>query len=98
MDVIFALFWAFTKIGCVGYGGGPSMVPLIKEEVVDIQQWMNVADFMDVMAIANALPGPIATKMSVAIGYQVSGFAGAVFATLGVAIPSFIAVIVLLKF
>jgi len=74
------------------------MVPLIKEEVVNIQQWMNVYDFMDVLAISNALPGPIATKMSAAIGYEVSGVTGAIVATLGIVLPSFVAVILLLKF
>ena len=98
MGSLLALFWSFTKIGCVGYGGGPSMVPLIKEEVVNIQQWMNVADFVDVLAIGNALPGPIATKMSVAIGYQVSGVPGAIAATLGVVMPSIAALVLLLKF
>ena len=98
MDSIPGLFWSFTKIGCVGYGGGPSMVPLIKEEVVNIQQWMNVTDFMDALAIGNALPGPIATKMSAAVGYEVSGVAGAIVATLGIVLPSFVAVILLLKF
>jgi chromate transporter len=86
------------KIGCVGYGGGPSMVPLIKEEVVNLQQWMNVTDFMDVLAIGNALPGPIATKMSVAIGYEVSGVLGAIVATLGIVMPSVIVLVLLLRF
>ena len=97
MDSILALFWSFTKIGSVGYGGGPAMVPLIREEVVAIQQWMNVTDFLDVLAIGNALPGPIATKMSAAVGHHVSGLAGSAVATLGVVLPSFVAVILLLK-
>ncbi|GHS98031.1 chromate transporter [Synergistales bacterium] len=74
------------------------MVPLIKEEVVNLQQWMNVTDFMDVLAIGNALPGPIATKMSVAIGYEVSGVLGAIVATLGIVMPSVIVLVLLLKF
>ena len=74
------------------------MVPLIKEEVVNLQQWMPLTDFMDVLAIGNALPGPIATKLSAAIGYEVAGTAGAVAATLGVVMPSVIALILLLKF
>jgi len=74
------------------------MVPLIKEETVNIQQWLNITEFMDVLAIGNALPGPIATKMSAAIGYQVSGATGAIIATLGIILPSFVAVILLLKF
>jgi chromate transporter len=74
------------------------MVPLIKEEVVNIQQWMNATDFMDVLAIGNALPGPIATKMSVVIGYEAAGIPGAIAATLGIVMPSLIALILLLKF
>ncbi|MDR1977576.1 MAG: chromate transporter [Synergistaceae bacterium] len=98
MDLLLALFSSFVKIGCVGYGGGPSMVPLIKEEVVNLQQWMTQTDFVDVLAISNALPGPIATKMSVAIGFQVGGTLGALTATLGVVMPSVIVLILLLKF
>ena len=98
MNSLLGLFWSFFKIGCVGYGGGPSMVPLIKEEVENLQQWMTVTDFMDVLAIGNAIPGPIATKLSVAVGYNVAGALGAVVATLGVAMPSVIMLVLLLKF
>ena len=98
MDSLLALFWSFLKIGCVGYGGGPSMVPLIKEEVVNIQQWLTQTDFVDVLAIGNALPGPIATKLSVAIGFDVAGPLGAIAATVGVVMPSVIALILLLTF
>ena len=83
MEAVLALFWSFLKIGTVGYGGGPSMIPLILEEVVNLRQWMNVESFMDILAIGNALPGPIATKMSVVIGYDVAGPLGAVAALMG---------------
>ena len=98
MPNVLALFWSFLKIGCVGYGGGPSMVPLVKEEVVNLQQWMPLADFMDILAIGNALPGPIATKMSAAVGFQVAGSAGAVAATVAVVLPSAVALILLMGF
>ena len=98
MNSLVALFLSFLQIGSVGYGGGPSMIPLIREEVVNIQRWMSASDFIDVLAIANALPGPIATKMSVAVGFQVQGALGAIAATLGVVLPSTVAVILLLKF
>ena len=98
MESLFELFWSFTKIGCVGYGGGPSMVPLIREEVVSLHQWMSAVDFMDTLAIANALPGPLASKMSVAIGHNVAGTPGAIVATLGIVMPSVIALVLLLKF
>ncbi|NLA91660.1 MAG: chromate transporter [Synergistaceae bacterium] len=98
MSTLWALFWSFLKIGCVGYGGGPSMVPLIKEEVVSIRNWMVLTDFVDVLAIGNALPGPIATKMSVVIGYDVGGALGALAALAGTVMPSVIVLILLLRF
>lgn len=98
LNVLFELFLSFAKTGSVGYGGGPSMIPLIKEEVVSLQNWLGLGDFMDMLAIGNALPGPIATKMSSAIGHQVAGPLGALFATLGVALPSLIMLVILLKF
>jgi len=98
MDLLFALFLSFVKVSCVGYGGGPSLVPLIKEEIVNIHQLMNIADFMDIVAIGNALPGPIAAKITIVIGYQVGGLLGAVASILGLVMPAIIAIILLLKF
>lgn len=74
------------------------MVPLIKEEVVNLQNWMGLGEFMDALAIGNALPGPIATKMSVVIGYEVAGPLGALSATLGIVMPSVVLLVFLLKF
>lgn len=74
------------------------MVPLIKEEVVNIQQWMTVTDFVDVLAIGNALPGPIATKLSVFIGYDVAGPLGSIAALAGTVLPSVIVLVLLLRF
>ena len=98
MNSLLALFWAFLKIGCTGYGGGPSMVPLIREETVNIHSWMTETEFIDSLAIGNALPGPIATKMSAIIGYNVAGVAGAAAATLATIIPGIIAILLLLRF
>ena len=98
MSAIWALFWSFLKIGCVGYGGGPSMVPLIKEEVVNIRNWMALTDFVDMLALGNALPGPIATKMAVVIGYDVGGAPGALAALAGTVMPSVIVLILLRRF
>lgn len=98
MGTLAALLVSFFKIGCVGYGGGPSMVPLIKEEVVNLQGWLSTSEFIDVLAVANALPGPLASKLSVAIGYEVSGIAGALAATIGILAPSTVALLLLLRF
>ncbi len=89
------LFITFTKLGVVGYGGGPAMIPLIQEEAVEGQQWMTEEDFIDTLAMGNALPGPIATKMSFFIGYKVSGWPGAATALFGLLWPSLVLMMVL---
>ncbi len=93
-----ALLVSFLKIGCVAYGGGPSMIPLLKAEGVERKGWGGTDDFIDALALGNALPGPIITKMSAAIGYEKAGWAGAWTAMLGIALPSALALIVLLGF
>jgi chromate transporter len=95
MQTLINLFIAFTKIGVLGYGGGPSMLPLIQEEVVEGRHWLTAQDYVDALAIGNTLPGPIATKMSFYIGYQVGGWGGAFVALLGLLWPSLILMMVL---
>jgi len=74
------------------------MVPIIKAEVVERRGWISTDDFMDALAIGNALPGPIVTKMAAAIGYHKAGWRGAAAALLGVVLPSAAALLVLLGF
>ena len=71
MDLL-RLFISFTKVGVFAYGGGPSMIPLVQEEVVDVNGWMTIEEFTDALAMGYALPGPIATKMAAYIGYKVA--------------------------
>ena len=92
------IFWAFFITNLLGYGGGPSTIPLIQNEVVNQYQWMTLQEFGDLFAIANVLPGPIATKMGGFIGYQVGGPLGAIIALIATILPSAIAVIILFKF
>ncbi|MEK4030552.1 MULTISPECIES: chromate transporter [Bacillaceae] len=92
------IFWAFFIANLLGYGGGPSTIPLIQNEVVENYDWMSLSDFADVLAIANALPGPIATKLAGFIGYDLGGVLGAVIALAATILPSAIAVIILFKF
>jgi chromate transporter len=93
----FQLFYAFFKVGMLGYGGGPSSIPLVHKEVVDHYKWMTDDEFADVLALANTLPGPIATKLAGYIGYRVGGVLGIVNATLSTIIPTILLMIVLLK-
>jgi chromate transporter len=90
------LFLAFFRVGILGYGGGPSSIPLVHKEVVEKYKWMNDDEFADVLALGNTLPGPIATKMAGYIGYRVAGILGLINATLATIIPTIILMIVLL--
>ncbi len=92
------IFWAFFISNLLGYGGGPSTIPLIQNEVVSNYEWMSLSEFGDVLAIANALPGPIATKMAGFIGVELGGVLGAAVALIATILPSALAVIVLFKF
>ena len=90
------LFLAFFRVGILGYGGGPSSIPLVHKEVVDKYKWMDSDEFGDILALGNALPGPIATKMAGYIGYRVGGILGMVTALAGTMIPTIILMIILL--
>ena len=95
--IYWQIFIAFFVPGIIGYGGGPASIPLIENEVVDTYGWMTTAEFSDTLALGNALPGPIATKMAAYIGYDVAGVLGAgvaLFATIG---PSMLLMLVLLN-
>jgi len=92
------LFWAFFISNILGYGGGPPSIPLIQNEVVDHYHWMSIKEFGEVLAVGNALPSPIATKLAGYIGYQVAGVPGATVALLATVAPTAIAMILLLQF
>ncbi|SDC10112.1 chromate transporter [Melghirimyces thermohalophilus] len=94
--IYWELFLAFFIPGIVGYGGGPATIPLIQHEVVNRYGWMSLEEFGDVLALGNALPGPIATKMAGFIGYEVGGVLGAAVALLATIGPSLVAMIFLL--
>ncbi len=91
-----SLFMAFLRIGLLGFGGGPAMIPLVHQEVVKRYHWLEEEEFADILAIANTLPGPIATKMPGYIGYRVGGILGCINAVLAVILPMILAMILLL--
>ncbi|WP_170061555.1 chromate transporter [Rummeliibacillus pycnus] len=88
---------AMLRTGILGYGGGPSVMPLFRHEAVVKYKWMNDDEFGEILAIANALPGPIATKMAGYLGYKLRGVRGAVWAILCHILPSSIFMITLLS-
>lgn len=91
------IVWAMVKTGVLGYGGGPSVIPLIRYEAVTRYHWIDDDEFAEILALANALPGPIATKMAAYLGYRRKGWLGAVVSVLAHILPSAIAMIALLS-
>ena len=90
------LFWTFFKIGLFTIGGGYAMIPMIKSEVIAVG-WLTEDQLLDFMAISESTPGPFAVNMATFVGFNQSGLLGAVCATLGVVLPSFIIIIIVAK-
>lgn len=86
---IFQLFITFIKIGAFTFGGGYAMVPLIQRETVEKKKWINDDDILEIVAIAESTPGPIAVNSATFVGYKTAGVLGAAAATIGVVLPSF---------
>lgn len=79
---------AFFRIGMLGFGGGPSSIPLVHLEVVKKYEWMDDEEFGDTLALANTMPGPIGTKMAGYIGYRVAGIWGCINALIASIVPT----------
>jgi len=84
------LFLSFFKIGAFSFGGGYAMLPLMKETVIDHHGWLTNAEFIDILAISEMTPGPIAINMATFLGYRVAGVLGSIVATVSVILPSLI--------
>lgn len=93
----FSLLISFFLANVFGYGGGPASIPLMHREIVIKHQWLNNAEFSNMLALGNSLPGPIATKIAAFTGYDVGGWLGLLTATVGTVVPSAVALIMLLK-
>lgn len=86
------------KIGMFTFGGGYAMISLLENEFVTKKKYLENDEFLDMVAIAESTPGPIAVNASTYIGYKVAGVLGAIFCTLGVCIPSFVIIFVISLF
>lgn len=95
MKKYWELFLVFSKIGAFTFGGGYAMIPLIRNEVVNKKNWLNDDEFMDMLAIAQSMPGPIALNTALFVGNKRLGFKGSIFSGAGVIIPSFIAILLI---
>ena len=85
-----SLFLTMLKIGLFTFGGGYAMIALIENEFVEKKKWLDKDEFLDIAAIAESTPGPIAINAATYIGYKNSGIIGSMIATLGICIPSFV--------
>lgn len=93
MKELLKIFLTFLKIGAFTFGGGYAMVPLIQREASEKQGWVTDEDILDIVAIAESTPGPIAINSATFVGYRACGVLGSVCATLGVVLPSFLIIL-----
>ena len=87
---VFRMFLVMVKIGLFTFGGGYAMIALLESELVAKRNWLEKDEFLDMIAVAESTPGPVAVNMATFIGYRQGGVAGAAFSTLGVCLPSFL--------
>lgn len=92
------LFLTFFKIGAFTFGGGYAMIPLIQRETAEKRNWVSRQDILDIIAVAESTPGPIAVNSATFVGYQTAGFFGAFCATFGVILPSFVIIYIIASF
>ena len=95
LKTLWALFLTFFKIGGFTFGGGYAMIPLIQKETVENKGWITDDDILEIIAIAESTPGPIAINAATFVGYRTCGFWGAACATFGVVVPSFVIILLI---
>lgn len=98
MKKLFELFYTFFKLGLFTFGGGYAMIPQIKEQVVEKKGWLTNDEMLEILAISESTPGPIAINMATFIGYRQKKVLGSIFATLGVVLPSLIILFIISLF
>ena len=98
MNILADLFLTFAKIGCFTFGGGYAMITLIEDACVEKKKWITHDDMMNVAVIAESTPGPIAINCATFVGYRQGGFVGAVAATVGMVLPSFLIIFAVSQF
>ena len=94
MSIYLKLFLTFLKIGAVSFGGGYSMLSLIREDCLS-NGWLTEDEIMNFIAVSESTPGPIAINMATFIGSSQAGVLGALLATLGVVLPSFVIILLI---
>lgn len=92
---LWQIFAAFFKIGAFTFGGGLAMIPLIQKEAVENHGWVSDDDILEIVAIAESTPGPIAINSATFVGYRAAGILGSAMATFGVVLPSFVIILLI---
>ena len=95
MNIILDLFLTFAKIGLFTFGGGYAMISMIEDSCVEKKKWITYDEMMDITVIAESTPGPIAINCATFVGYKQSGIIGALFATFGIVLPSFVVIFII---
>lgn len=98
MERLRTIFVSFFKIGLFTFGGGYAMIPLIEREVIDNRRWVERREFLDLLTLAQSVPGPISLNTSVFVGYKMRGLRGATAALLGTILPSFVIILIIALF
>jgi chromate transporter len=96
--ILWELFSTLFKIGLFTFGGGYAMIAFFEREFVENKKWLDKDEFLDMVAIAESTPGPIAINSATYVGYKQAGALGSAFATLGVVLPSFIIIYIISLF
>ena len=97
MKLLWNLFLTFSKIGLFTFGGGYAMISMIEDACVERKKWITHDDMMNITVVAESTPGPIAINCATFVGYKQKGFAGAVTATVGMVLPSFVVILLIAK-
>ncbi len=97
-NIYIQLFLTFLKIGAFTFGGGWAMIAIIEREIVDKRKWISKEDFLDLLAVAQSLPGILAVNISVAIGDKLRGTKGSMCAAIGTIMPSFLIILAIAIF
>lgn len=95
---ILKLFISFLKIGAFSFGGGYAMLPLIEKEIIDVHKWLTLREFIDILAVVEMTPGPVAINSSTFLGYKVAGVFGSIVATTAVVLPSIVVILIIAHF
>ena len=97
-NIYWKLFSTFFKIGAFTFGGGWAMISIIEREIVDKHRWIQRNDFLDLLAVSQALPGILAVNIATSVGDKIRGLRGSVMASLGTILPSFILILLIAIF